>query len=319
MFGAGSWKLKFIRGYINDLLRFFLRVARHITTLEMEGSLHWMSGTNVPGMFPTLHTLKLVGIVNTSLPRACCYFIRLTTLRTLQLVRMEVTSGTFSHLGIAELFIISLQFVDCLATTNDLSKADRACRELETFTYRLSARLWTFTMQQYDIAELIYHLRKHHKSTLKHLTILTMGVQVRDRCHYADDLSQFKVLLSLIINHDHLHPRHFGITPKQCQMRRLQQQYLLTSLDQNPKSVVELLLLLAPSLQRLELHVCEKTQMTRDLLNVMYHMVTNGLLPDLRNIKVIFEHARSFLTRDEKDQLAALTAQLCGLGREQAL
>lgn len=325
MYGAQSWGLKFTRGRTNDLLRFLLRVTRHLHTLEMEGSLYWIGQTDVNDMCPVLHTLRLVDIVNPSIPRSCCHFIRLPTLRRLELVRMEVTSTTLRHIG-TNRHVVSLHFVDCVVTKSALTKAVRACRQLVTFEYTLNTTLWSelpSVEKEYDIAELLYQFSKHHKYTLKHLTILSMQAKVRDRCHYADELSQLSVLKTLAVNHEHLHPRYFDThTHPQCEARRNQQKgYMYPT---NPTQPSELILSLPRSLQRLELHVCREIPLTVTLLNVLHHLVIKRQTEPLgwfwpsglRCIKVTFEQSR--LTQHERNQLATLSAHLGGFNYQQA-
>ncbi|KAF9700922.1 hypothetical protein EKO04_000105 [Ascochyta lentis] len=310
MYGAKSWKSKFTRGKMEDLLRFLLRVTRHIYTLEMESSLYWMGQTEMKGMCPALHTLKLVGITNKSLSRNCCYFVRLPTLRQLEFARMSLTHSTLLFLG-TQLYVTTLRFVDCWVATMTLGKAIRACRTLETFEYSLSAEhcpQLNLTVHQYSLYDLISVLATNHKDTLKHLTILDLDAQVGDLCHEPDALSQFTVLKTLAINHDHLHPRRVDNAHATCSCYRLA--YI------TPATV---LLSLPPSLQKLELQVCNKTFITGTLLDVLQNMQTAGALPNLCTVKTVFERTRAPPSDEERQVLRFLRHSLNGRGRSRAM
>ncbi|KZM28852.1 uncharacterized protein EKO05_0008558 [Ascochyta rabiei] len=90
MYGAKSWKSKFRRGKMEDLLRFLLRVTRHISTLEMGRSLEWMGQGGIQGMCPMLHALKLDCIIRQSFSHKCCNFIQLLTTKMLEFTRKGV-------------------------------------------------------------------------------------------------------------------------------------------------------------------------------------------------------------------------------------
>lgn len=320
-YGAKSWKSKFDRGKMEDLVRFLLRVARHITSFEIGGALYWMAQTSMTGMLSTLRTLKLVGIVNPSLTRSCCQILKLPTLEVLEFARMRVTVQTLQHLK-GEVSVTSLHFVECWVAKGALNKMIKACGELDTFEYTLSAEIWsTLTgFKQYSLAQLISALSVR-KETLKHLTILDPDCQARDRCHDASQLSSFAALKVLTINHDYLQPRHFGMVVSIEDFYR--HHYPFIHPLHKMKTPTAIFLSLAPSLQRLELQICDKTLVTRTLLEVLKSMENDSeILHDLRTIKVTFERSHRFNLSRDRTELTALYAEyprLNGRGRSAVL
>ncbi|KAH6642811.1 hypothetical protein C7974DRAFT_421039 [Boeremia exigua] len=305
MYGAQIWRKRLLEGDIRDLLQLLLRVARHITTLEMSGSLEWMAQTDVRGACPALRTLKLVGIHNYTMERTCGHILRVPTLEVLEFARMDVSIFTLDFVDTAhKLSISSLHFLECYVSPKALEKAICACRTLETFRYTLCWEKPAPALTHYNIARLIKNLASH-STTLKHVTILTSGVLLRNTYRDSDGLAQLEVLRTLAISHDLLHPLHVNADAGRRKPRQL-------------KKLSKVLLSLKPSLQRLELHDCDKTSVTKTLLDVMHQMADVSPLPNLCTIKVVSEPPRHPLPH-ELQELEDLTRRIGGLGRSQAL
>ena len=150
----------------------------------------------------------------------------------------------------------SLRFIDCFVTISILKDVVQACRFLLTFEYSFNG-LYRPRRSRYDISPLLHHLGLHHATTLENLTIRMCSHSLT--CHYLEDFAQLKSLRTLSVSYDLLRP-------------------------------ADLILSLAASLERLELHFCDKTLATLTLLRIMHSMKASGELAKLCTIKATFRN-----------------------------
>jgi hypothetical protein len=282
MYGANSWERKFKHGGIGHHLRFLLRMAQHITTLELDGSVLWMNQTDMQGTCAGLQTLKFVGLGNSAFPRNCTYFISLSSLRTLEFASMRISLETIQHID-PHWSITSLRFVDCHVSEQALTGILVASGPLETFEYSLDGAIWSSGLsrpREYNIAKAIYDLRRHN-TTLKHLTLRILRARVRNMCHYVEGLAQLTALKTLSMEQDHIHSIPHHVSARVCNEKYERQRDTLFVGDQKaPPDPVKLLASLPDSLQRLELHACEPS-IRRVWADVEQEVSTTGQLRNL--------------------------------------
>lgn len=245
-----------------------------------------MQRTNLSGLCTKIRTLKLCGLAISISPSSCGNFLHVPSLDTLKLLEMDISYKTVQRFG--TLSVTRLHFVNCYASQFALHKAIRACVALKTFTYSLGATHWE-QGKEYNVAQLLHALSSRHVDTPQHLIIRTLGARVNNKgCQYLEELVEFRKLQTLSLDYYLLHVDHLYRTNKQY-ARTYQKQYnFFTSTNASPPEPSDILLALANSLYRLELHNCDKIPVSSLILNLM-ESKRKERLPSLRAIKVTSE------------------------------
>lgn len=249
---AESWDLKFSRGEMDDMVRFLLQIARHVTTLEFRDSLLWMKSTSTQGMCECLRTLSFVGLNNvwdTAHFAQLAHFARLPSLKTLEFVSSWIPSvQSFGN----NLSVSHLRFNNCQVITSALINAVQMCTALMEFEYSIGT-LRKYP-REYSLARLLFELRVHHATTLTNLTIRTERYLVADSCHYAEEIAQLTALRTLSINQDFFHLTH-NISSHLCHWYYRLQGPLFTANHRYPPTPDEIFRSLPSSLETINFHI----------------------------------------------------------------
>lgn len=277
---------EFWDGSMSLVFPLLMRLTQYISNLELRGSLLWMQRADLSGSFTRLHTLQLSGLANSVLPSNCGTILQLPSLNTLEFSEMKISYKTVSQLS--ALSVTRLHFVNCHVNTLALPKAIRACLTLKSFTCILRTARWT-AGKDFNMAQLLHALSSRHANTLQHLTIRTLGVRVNVKeCQYSEELSEFRNLETLSIDHYMLHFNHLDRTDVQCEETYEKQYNFFTSPKTSPPEPIQILSALADSLYRLEVSHCDKAPMWYALLDLMDAKL-KGRLRSLRAVKVTYE------------------------------
>lgn len=253
------WATQFRNDGLTYLVHLLLKAVRHLDTLEVANISLWRREPGLSGWCTGLRTLRLNGILEDVLFEGWDDIFNLPSLTTLEFVSMSVTSGTLQYFrrGSSEgLPVTCLRFIDCFVAIAILRDAVQACRSLLTFEYSLND-LYRPRQGRYDISPLLHHLGLYHGTSLKNLTIRMSSHALT--CHHLEDFAQLQSLRTLSVSFDLLRP-------------------------------ADLILSLAASLERLELHFCDKTLATLTLLRIMHSMKASGELAKLCTIKATFRN-----------------------------
>jgi hypothetical protein len=270
--GAESWGLKFRRGDMDDMVRFLLQIARHVTTLEFGDSLLWMKPTSAPGMCECLRTLRLVGLSNSC---NSAHFAQLPSLETLEFASMEVTMRSVQPLG-NNLSVSCLRFTNCHVEIFALMTAVRMCTALKEFKYLLGHTSLVLNPRNYNLALMLFHLRVHHAATLTNLTIHTEQCSVTHSCHFAEELAQLTALRTLSINQDFLHFSPHNVSDRICNRSYRCRRSLFTANHASPPTPAEIFLSLPTSLENINFHVSSQFQVPIRALQLLSEVSKEG-------------------------------------------
>lgn len=311
-----------------NLVALVLELARGTTTLELRGSLDWMDHELIDTQYAwltiykmidwytlcSLRRLRLVALDAPALPSPMFKFLQQYSLSTFEFVDMKVAEKTVNHFDSSYHVtrITCLRLHNCHARPSTLASLVRGCPHLETFEYSMGAEHWV-TDKTYDIAQLIFDLRKVGWNKLRHLILRTLGVRVIDRCHYLEDIGQLKQLESLTINEDHLHYSHGYAASGLCQERRRQKGHLFSEPDFISSRGNNIILSLPNPLRSLHLVIWSEAILRVALPKLLRKMETEGSLPNLRDIKITVELSGACSQREFDRNVHSLLAQAAGI------
>lgn len=279
------------------LVGLVLRLARGTTALELKGSLYWMYDMTWSGWISrmiefdtlcSLRKLRLTESYSNPVPRVSLRrLLELPFLSTFEFADMQVADD-MARIFSEPTSVTCLRLQNCHIRPSALAMVIGGCPNLESFEYSMGVDYWR-TDTTYDVALLVSELRSFVKNTLRHVTLRTLGVRLNDRCHYLDDISQFKHLESLAINEDHLHLNHRYIPLPLCQERRQQQKHLFSDSDSIGIRGSQILLSLPNSLRSLHLVVWSEAVLSQTLPKILRRMEVDENLPNLRDIQITVE------------------------------
>lgn len=274
-----AWKTSFSAGDMGASLRLILHTMRHITTLELGGNMNYLP-RKMENMRHTLRTLKLVGITNRPLPPHCCRLANGSDLIALEFSAMCITSPSLTGFYM-NFSITSLRFTQCYVSTNALTRVIKACKELVTFEYSLSASHWVVKhahpCHQYHMGQLLSDLSSHG-NTLKNLTITDPDGAVRLHCNHVGSLAEFSVLEALAVNYEHLEPHRYFCRSKQPDSDGVYDHV----------NAVDTMWRFPPSVQTLRLHRCDEVSVINTLFKAVDYMEDIDFLPSLHTLEVMY-------------------------------
>jgi hypothetical protein len=274
-YNTDTWRHRFSTRLADASLRLLLHTMRHITTLELGGSLNvlpWdLSGSD---MLEMLRHLKLYAITNSKLSKLCCCLISERNLITLEFSDMSITPKFLQHFSFSnQLSITSLRLTECWGSVTAITRMIKACANLETFEYALGTSHWTTELTHFSYHHLFQLLRQLPPRALKHLTIHSSGVVLKDyQCNHVGSLVRFLVLESLTLDWKLVAPHQLMCRAQYAESLELDAFDILSSL--------------APSLQALTLHECEEVSVMATLSQLAESMEQNNILPNLRSVDV---------------------------------
>ncbi|KAJ4313286.1 hypothetical protein N0V94_007012 [Neodidymelliopsis sp. IMI 364377] len=274
-YNTDTWRHRFSTRLADASLRLLLHTMRHITTLELGGSLSvlpWdLSGSN---MLEMLRHLKLYAITNSRLSKLCCCLISERNLMTLEFSDMSITPKFLQHFSFSnQLSITSLRLTECWGSVAAITRMIKACANLETFEYSLGASHWTTELNHFSYHHLYLLLRELPTRALKHLTIHNSGVILENfQCNHVGSLVRFLVLESLTLDWRLVAPHQLMCRAEYGASLELDAFDILSSL--------------APSLQALTLRECEEASVIATLSQLVESIEQNNILPNLRSVRV---------------------------------